>query len=421
MAKGRKPIPKTQKEISKSLQEPFVPPVGSPGFSPTGNPNNDGKLNRAEQTSFRDDTVKPLSIGIQDIDESVMYYFQNVIKPFVIQNGERLSVPIIYGSPEKWKSYQKDGYYRDLNGKIMAPLIMFKKNSIEKVRNLTNKLDGNAASNIEVYGKRYSKQNEYSKFNILNNVKREETYYATVVPDYVNITYDCVIFTYYNDQLNKIMEALEFASDSYWGDPERFKFRATISTLTPTTELSDNTERIVKCALTITLYGYIIPDIPQKDLMNIRKFSNRNKLTFTLETVSGDQELFNVTTQQASTQGGGLSQIIDSPNIVNNITQGGGVDTNTLIYLNTNKALQATTVSAPNVATFPSTFLIAPTGLPPTNSNSFSFYVNGQLIEPNAITSFVEVSGNSVLTVNTSNLGFVLQSTDEVVAIGKFA
>ena len=135
MAKrGRNTIPKTQKEISKSLQEPFVPPVGSPGFSPTGNPNNDGKLNRAEQTSFKDDTVKPLSIGIQDIDESVMYYFQNVIKPFVIQNGERISVPVIYGSPEKWKSFQKDGYYRDLNGRIMAPLLMFKRNSVEKNR-----------------------------------------------------------------------------------------------------------------------------------------------------------------------------------------------------------------------------------------------------------------------------------------------
>jgi hypothetical protein len=420
MAKGRKPIPKTQKEISKSLQEPFVPPVGSPGFSPTGNPNNDGKLNRAEQTSFRDDTVKPLSIGIQDIDESVMYYFQNVIKPFVIQNGERLSVPVIYGSPEKWKSYQKDGYYRDLNGKIMAPLIMFKKNSIEKVRNLTNKLDGNAASNIEVYGKRYSKQNEYSKFNILNNVKREETYYATVVPDYVNITYDCVIFTYYNDQLNKIMEALEFASDSYWGDPERFKFRATISTLTPTTELSDNTERIVKCALTITLYGYIIPDIPQKDLMNIRKFSNKNKLTFTLETVSGDQELFNVTTQQASTQGGGLSQIIDSPNIVNNITQG-GVDTATLIYLNTNKALQAASITL-NTALFNGAFLTAPSGLPATDTPSFTFYINGQLVEPNAIVNFVD-NGNGTCEVffDPNNLGFTLVGTDEVVAIGKFA
>jgi hypothetical protein len=419
MAKGRKPTPKTQKEISESLQEPYIPPVGAPGFSPTGNPNNNGKPNRAEQTSFRNDTVKPLSIGIQDIDESVMYYFQEVIKPYVIQNGERLSVPIIYGSPEKWKSFQKDGYYRDLNGKIMAPLIMLKKNSIEKVRNLTNKLDANEVHNIAVYGERYSKQNRYSKFNILNNVTPEKTYYATVVPDYLNITYDCVIFTYYNDQLNKIMEALEFASDSYWGNPERFKFKATISTFTPTTELSDSTERIVKCALTITLYGYIIPDIPQKDLVNIRKFSNKNKLTFTLETVQGDKEQFNTTVNRAQAQGGGLSTIIDSPNIVNNITQG-GVDTNTLIYLNTSKAVQASTVKF-NGASFNASFLTAPAGLPATSVISFSYYVNGQLIEPNAIISFIDNGdGTCALTVNTTNLGFVLQSNDEVVAIGKF-
>ena len=420
MAKGRKPIPKTQKEISESLQEPYVPSVGAPGFSPTGNPNNSGNPNRAEQTSFRNDTVKPLSIGIQDIDESVMYYFQNVIKPFVIQNGERLPVPIIYGSPEKWKSFQKDGYYRDLNGKIMAPLIMFKKNNIEKVRNLTNKLDANDPHNISVYGKRYSKQNEYSKFNILNNVTPEKTYYATVVPDYLNITYDCVIFTYYNDQLNKIMEALEYASDSYWGDPERFKFKATISTLTPTTELSDNTERIVKCALTITLYGYIIPDVPQKDLNAIKKFSNKNKLTFTLETVQGDKEQFNTTVNRAQTQGGGLSTIIDSPNIVNNTTIISGTTQVVLDYLNTNKAVQAFIVKN-NEASFSASFLTAPSGLPATSASSFLFYVNGQLVEPNAVTSFVD-NGDSTCTlvVNTTNLGFTLQSGDEVVAIGKF-
>ena len=420
MAKGRKPIPKTQKEISESLQEPYVPPVGAPGFSPAGNPNNSGNPNRAEQTSFRNDTVKPLSIGIQDIDESVMYYFQNVIKPFVIQNGERLSVPVIYGSPEKWKSFQKDGYYRDLNGKIMAPLIMFKKNNIEKVRNLTNKLDANDPHNISVYGKRYSKQNEYSKFNILNNVTPEKTYYATVVPDYLNITYDCVIFTYYNDQLNKIMEALEYASDSYWGDPERFKFKATISTLTPTTELSDSTERIVKCALTITLYGYIIPDVPQKDLNAIKKFSNKNKLTFTLETVQGDKEQFNTTVNRAQTQGGGLSTIIDSPNIVNNTTIVSGTTQVVLDYLNTNKAVQAFIVKT-NEASFSASFLTAPSGLPATSASSFLFYVNGQLVEPNAVTSFVD-NGDSTCTliVNTTNLGFTLQSGDEVVAIGKF-
>jgi len=283
MINKRKPIPKTQKEISISQQDPYVPPIGSPGFSPTGNPNNADSINRAEQTSFRDDTTKPLSIGIQDIDEAVIYYFQNVIKPYAIQNGERIPVPIIYGSPEKWKSFQKDGYYRDLNGRIMAPLIMFKKNSIEKVRNLTNKLDANNPSNLAVYGKKYSKRNEYNKFDILNDIKPEEEYYITVVPDYVNITYDCVIFTYYNNQLNKIIEAIEYASDAYWGDPERFKFRATINTFNPTVELSDNSERIVKCTLSITLYGYIIPDIPQKDLNSVKKSSNKTRIIFTGE------------------------------------------------------------------------------------------------------------------------------------------
>ena len=34
-----------------------------------------------------------------------------------MQNGVRREVPIIYGAPERWKSFQKDGYYRDKNGK----------------------------------------------------------------------------------------------------------------------------------------------------------------------------------------------------------------------------------------------------------------------------------------------------------------
>lgn len=421
MAKRTKPIPKTQREISISQENPYVPPVGAPGFSSTGNPNAADTFNRAEQISFKDDTVKPLSIGIQDIDESVMYYFQNVIKPFVIQNNERIAVPIIYGSPEKWKSFQKDGYYRDVNGRIMAPLIMFKKNNIEKVRNLTNKLDANSPNNIAVYGKRYSKQNEYSKFNLLNNVTPEKTYYATVVPDYLNITYDCVIFTYYNDQLNKIIEALEYASDSYWGDPERFKFKATISSFTPTVELSDNQERVVRCALSITLYGYIIPDIPQKDLNAIKKFSNKNKLTFTLETVQGDKEQFNTTVNRAQAQGGGLSTIIDSPNVVNNTTIVSGTTQVILDYLNTNKAIQTSTVPTDSTAVFNGSFLTAPTGLPATSMTSFLYYINGQLIEPIAVTSFIDNGdGTCTLTVNTTELGFTLNNTDEIIAIGKF-
>jgi len=293
MAKQRKPIPKTQKEISKQLQEPYSPPVNAPGFSPTGNPNDANNINRANQTSFKDDTAKPLSIGLEDLDWAVMYYFQNVIRPTVKQNGEILPVPVIYGSPEKWKSYQKDGYYRDLNGKIMAPLLMFKRNNIEKNRGLANKLDANNPHNVTVTGKKYSKQNEYSRFNILNNIKPEQTLYATVVPDYLTVTYDCVAFTYYNDQLNKIIEAVEYASDAYWGDPERFKFKTNIDSFATTVELSDNAERAVRSSFTLKMHGYIIPDVVQKDTGFSPKYSDRNKVTFTTEVVSDINNLNN--------------------------------------------------------------------------------------------------------------------------------
>ena len=130
MARKNNPTPKTQKEISVSLQTPYKQEGG--GFQPVGNPNDVIKPNRGQQTSFNGDTVKPFSIGIQDIDEAVFFYFKNIIKPYVIHNNERLDVPIVYGSQEKWKSFQKDGYYRDTQGRIMAPIIMYKLKNIEK-------------------------------------------------------------------------------------------------------------------------------------------------------------------------------------------------------------------------------------------------------------------------------------------------
>jgi hypothetical protein len=275
--KERKPTPKTQKEILLSQQEPLT--QSGPGFSPTGNPNLAGNTGRSGQISFKGDTTKPFSIGIQDIDEAVFYYFQNVIKPYVIQNGQRLEVPIIYGSPEKWASFQKEGYFRDAQGRIMMPIIMFKRDSIEKVRTVSNKLDANNPHNISIQKKKYSPQNAYSNFDILNNVVPEQTAYAVVVPDYLTLTYICAVNTYYMDQLNKIVESIEYASDSYWGDPQRFQFRAMIDSFTMKTELADKAERTVSSTFNIKIWGYIIPDIPQKDLIVIKKLPGINKVT----------------------------------------------------------------------------------------------------------------------------------------------
>jgi hypothetical protein len=283
--KGKKPIPKTQKEISTSLQTPYDQRYGNPNdmqFDPK---------NRGNQVSFRDDTTKPFTLGIQDIDEAVMYYLENVIKPTVIQNGVAQKVPVIYGASERWKQIQKDGYYRDLSGAIMMPIITFKRNNITKDRSVGNKLDANFPNNIEVFEKAYSKRDEYNNFAVLNNRKPQKEYYAVVMPDYVTVTYDFIISTYYVEQMNKIVEAMNYASDSYWGNPERFKFRARIDSFQTNTELPVGAERIVKTNFTLTLRGYIVPDNIQKQLASIKKFSNAVQVVFSTEVVSNVNDL----------------------------------------------------------------------------------------------------------------------------------
>lgn len=280
--KGKIPSPKTQREISISQQDAFD--------TVRGNPNPTSTFNRGEQVSFRDDTTKPFTLGFKEIDEAIFYYMENVIKPTVQQNGVIQKVPVIYGSPERWKQIQKDGYYRDKKGKIMMPLITFKRNQIERNRGLSRKLDANNPNNVQIFTKRYSNKDSYNSFDILNNRSPQEQQYAVVMPDYVNITYDFIVSTYYVEQLNKVIEAINYSSNSYWGNPERFKFKATIDSFATPIELASGGERTVKSTFQLKLYGYIIPDTIQKELTSLKKLNTKTQIIFNMEVVSNLEE-----------------------------------------------------------------------------------------------------------------------------------
>jgi hypothetical protein len=283
---GKIPTPKTQREIllSNPVQDTYQNPENG---ETTGNPNRafPDKTNRGNHVSFKGDTTKPFSLGLKENDEAIFYYLENIIKPQVLQNGVMTKVPVYYGSPERWAQVQKQGFYRDLKGKIMMPVITFKRNGVEKVRNLANKLDANYPMNVQLFQKQYSPKNAYDNFNILNNRIPKKESYAVVVPDYVILTYDFIISTYYVEQMNKIVEAMNYASDSYWGNPERFKFRASIDNYTTSVEIETAGNRVVKTNFSLKLHGYLIPDTIQKELASVKKLSNATQIVFDLETV----------------------------------------------------------------------------------------------------------------------------------------
>ena len=304
MAKqGRKPVPKTQREISENLVTPYDSTAGNPNgpdkYSVDPDINQAGiPFNRSEKMSRKGDTYKEFTVGLEDIDESIFYYFENVIKPYVIQNGERIPVPVIYGNSERWNQIQKTGGYRDKNGALMMPIIVIKRDNLTKNRSIANKLDSNFPNLYTAWQKSYNDKNFYSNFNVLNNRVQTKQFVANIVPDYVTLQYSVIIQTYYTDQLNKIVEAINYASDSYWGNPERFKFKAMIDGFTNLTQLVQGEERVARSTFTINMYGYIVPDAIQKDLSSIKKFNSKSKIIFSMETTS-NPEVFDPNPQVA--------------------------------------------------------------------------------------------------------------------------
>ena len=412
-----KPTPPDAIETDQKFISPYLANTND-GIVVEGHPlRND----RGRNFSFKDDVVKDIHIGLQDIDNAMMNYFNDTIKPTVVQDNNRMAVRTIYAHPERWKSVQADGFLRDNNGQIIVPIIMLKRDTVEKARGLGNKIDGNTIALYQVMGESYNKRNAYDQFDIINNRIPSKQYYVTTVPDYLTITYNCIIFTNFVEQNNKIVEAFEFASDSYWGDADRWKFRASIDSFSTTTIMENGADRAARSTFNIKVNGYIIPDTISKDLATVRsKYYTKSQVIFTMETTSDVNSINNL--QKPKTAMGAAVGVADSYSInrTNNYNYS-GLSTEAGIYLATNLEVQASSVSS-NTATFPKGWLTAPSPLPSNNRYNFIFFINGQLIELAAITNFVDnLDNTSTLTVNTSTLGFSFNSNDEIVAVGKFA
>jgi hypothetical protein len=371
--------------------------------------------NRGKEFSRKHDKTKDFYVGLEDLDGAIIYYFNNTIKPQVFQDGEMINVPFIFGTPERWKSIQQDGFLRDSNNKVRVPIIVFRRTNIEKNRTLGNKLDGNKAHLFQVFETKYNAKNHYDSFSILTNRTPSKQYYVSVVPDYVTVTYECIVFTNFVEQNNKIVEAIQFASDSYWGDPTRFQFRAKIDSFATTVAIESDGDRAAKTTFNITLNGYIIPDTINKELANSDIVYSKSQVVFGLETTMGDAEQVQ-TIGLRTNAGGGTSFVEGSNNItVKNIAA------SDLEYLQTNNTRRATTITSTSATFSGVNILNPPLGslVPAPTLANFNFFVNGIYIPAAAIVSFENVSNNVLLTINPSTLGYTLISTDEVTVVGK--
>ena len=241
-------------------------------------------LNRGYLYTRTDDDIKNPSVTLMDIDSAIMFYFENVIKPSVEDNGENIKVPIMYSSPERWKAIQRDGFMRDKKRQVITPVITYRRTSIERDDMVPqDKLDANNPHLFYTFEKKFSDLNRYDNFSTQIGLLPQREYYNVAFPDYVTLNYDFIIWTTYIEQMNKIVERVVYSDGAYWGDPDKLRFRTRIDSFTDATEISD-VERLVRTNFTVTLRGYLLPEGNFEHRATTQKFISPKKVIFGTET-----------------------------------------------------------------------------------------------------------------------------------------
>ena len=261
-------------------------------------------FNRGEQTSNRGDTIRNdvgnkeqsyapggnfsdnFSIALKDLDTTLVSHINKVMKLRVKENGEMIKVPLVYANMERWANVRKNGVMRDKNGSLVLPMVMFRRTAVEFNDLLPSwKQDLTKEFITHTRSSKWSKDNQYTRFSVEQGVKPVEESIVTGPPEYVNLTYDFVVWTSFMEQMNTVTEEFLHQNKTYWGDSTSYKFLCAIQGgLQDASSLSAGTDRIVRTTFSVQLNGYLIPEIitnlVKKQQFNAKKTLTPGRITF---------------------------------------------------------------------------------------------------------------------------------------------
>jgi len=361
-------------------------------------------FNRATQIK-REGNELGKGVRLYDVDLAIAEHMIDTVVPSVEAFNEKIKVPVMYGNPERWASIRKNGYLRDKNGMLQIPLIMFKRNSISRDDTIPNTMNRHVSYPTVT---KFSKKHKYDRFSAMTDTTRPVQQYDIVMPDYVSISYEVMIWTDFTEHMNKIIEAFQYATDEYWGDKSGFKFRVKIDNFDNTTEVGEGTQRIVRTTFTMTVNAYLLPEKFDNEPTHTKSLSPK-KVVWGLEwdLTGGDGAGTNSVTKQKMYNE--YSDIIDFMS-VRGSQEGTFID---------GDSVKLTNVELPK--------------LPPELSESFNeddrfrVYINGVLIPAAKYAYTGSYTNNEIVfnfstgsAISATDLGYEIDSGDEIGITGKF-
>ena len=222
----------------------------------------------------------------------------------------------------------------------------------------------------------------------MTGTKRPIEQYNVTMPDYVTVSYECIIWTDFTEHMNKIVEAFQYATDEYWGDKSGFKFRVRIDSFDTTAEVGEGSQRMVRTNFTMAVNAYLLPE----------KFDNQPT---TIKTLSPKKVVWGVETDLTGNSQSTTKLYNEYSDVIDFMTIRGSV--------------QAEFISS-------NSFKLTPELRGSFNTDDwFRVYVNGVYVQPTKYTYSFNYSLNEItFEVNTTSLGYIIEITYEIGVTGKF-
>jgi hypothetical protein len=356
------------------------------------------------------ENLRAVRLGLYDVDNAIKWHLENVVNLQIETSQGSKKVPVIFGTPEKWVSVQTQGYIRDNNDKIITPIAILNRTGIEQrqdyVKNEVLKNEGNQW----LFERKYSQKNKYTPFDILTNTKPLREFYTLDIPRFIHVTYNVIFWTEFIEQMNDLVEQVLFFNGTAFGDIQ--KYPTMISS--PSFELSNEigNDRFVKASFEFTVKAYLINE-DSRNRPTVQKLIPANKIVINFKEST---TLLDSMTAAA----GGTTTISGKPAGSSTERNVARVNQESLDYINTNKTKVAVYTNSNTATLVGATILSAPVTLPPTNINSFYYFINGQNVPSTYIISFTQTGPDIIIVFNIASLGYSLSSTDEIFVIGKF-
>ena len=239
----------------------------------------ESKVNRADQTSIRSEKGNPkvvikkpggqnagkgFSIGLKEIDTAVIKHIRNIMKPKVKEQNEIISVPVLYGNEERWKSVKNRGTLRDKNGSIILPMIVIKRTSVgfddAMPLSFDNDVQGKYISVVRS-SSGWSKNNRYDRFAVLTGQQPVQEFVKTGMPDFVRCNYTIVMMTSFIEQMNDLNSLFIEHLETYFGDQTSYRFLSSLDgDISNEIEMESQGERMIRNEFSMGIKGYMIPE-----------------------------------------------------------------------------------------------------------------------------------------------------------------